>query len=82
LPTFYGDFCNICAARKNVLWWDLRDIQKAENLLLTKIGGDFTLKIPTHDTLRNKNKYTINDPEGCFLKLMKYFLLKKLYKNK
>ena len=33
----------MCCKHKHVIWWDLNDIQKTENLFLTKIGDAFTL---------------------------------------
>ena len=43
-PTFDSDFSEIFYNPKNVLWWDLSHIQNADNLCLTKIGWDFTVK--------------------------------------
>ena len=44
------DLSKICY-HTNVLWWDMRHIQQAENLFLTKIVGASILKIATSDTL-------------------------------
>jgi len=37
-------FVIFAPAEKNHIWWDVSHIQKTENLFLTKISADFTLK--------------------------------------
>jgi len=41
-PTFDSDFSKICSTRKMIFWWESQ--KKTENLFLTKISMESTLK--------------------------------------